>query len=258
MNTRLLFIVLLVLGGSLFSGALPAFDLEGVTAWGQRVALGSPESGVVDNVAVKPGDRVNKGDTLLELDLRAINSVIRKQQAVVREARDIHAEAVREQERADELFDRTVLSEHERQIAHLGASTAKANLARAEFELAAARLQLEYSRITAPFDGVVIDVRVQPGEVMISNLRSEPLVIMASDQPMRAVAGVPHDKLNKIRQGDIVQVALDGDWYEAKIDQIALEPRQANDKAAIYPVSAIVELPAGQHAGRPVVIRFND
>ena len=105
--------------------------------------------------------------------------------AKAREERD---EAVRELERTQELFERTLLSVHDLQLAQIAATGAEADHSSAEAELAEAEIKLEYSRILAPFDARVVSVPAQPGETVVSRLQARPLVVVAPAGRMRARA----------------------------------------------------------------------
>ena len=92
---------------------LQAAEVNAVLDWSDKRSLGTLVSGKVEHVHVRPGMQVKAGDVLVELDQRAINLRQTKARAQVEHARLQKEEALREQERAVELFDRTVLSVYE-------------------------------------------------------------------------------------------------------------------------------------------------
>ena len=92
--------------------------------WGQRAELGTLVSGVVAEVPVRAGQSVNKGALLVTLDDRGFRARVQGAQAAVTRTGVRFEEAKREQERAIELYDRTVLSEHERQLAEIALAEA--------------------------------------------------------------------------------------------------------------------------------------
>ena len=168
----------LLLGGLLQSGALAAQDLSGTSEWGDEITQSTTASGLVSQVHVAAGDIVKRGTLLLELDPRNYKARLAAAESRREEKRLLHEEAQRELERSLELYDRTMLSEHELQLARIEAAKTDAALRSAEAELTKARLQRDYSRIKAPFDGRVVAIHVQPGEAVVNRLQAVPLVTL--------------------------------------------------------------------------------
>jgi len=167
--------LVLMLASSLFAISAQA----DVLLQKDRVELGLAGSGVVSSVEVTSGQKVRKGQILLRLD----QSVIKANQAAARtylEKEKLElAEATREYERNQELFDRTQLSEHELQIAEIAWNVAKAELAEAGARLARCKQQLEYSQLRAPVDGTIRQVLAWPGMAVTNSMQITPLIILA-------------------------------------------------------------------------------
>ncbi|WP_293672716.1 biotin/lipoyl-binding protein, partial [Thiolapillus sp.] len=87
---------------------------------GRQLTLGTLVSGVVREVKVQPGQVVAQGDVLLKLDQREFRAQLNRAKALVARANSLFEEAKREEERAEELYDRTLLSDHELQKARIG------------------------------------------------------------------------------------------------------------------------------------------
>ena len=80
-----------------------AQSLEARLQWASPVELSSPESGVVREVLVAPGDRVEQGAVLLRLERRDRLAAQRAAEARVAYSREALAEAGRERDRTQEL-----------------------------------------------------------------------------------------------------------------------------------------------------------
>jgi len=135
-------------------------------------------SGLVAAIPVEKGQTVKKGQPLLRLDdseLRArVDLAARSLDAALATAEQtcLTAEqAARERVRAEGLSGRGLLSDQQLEVAATKADAAaaackaareQANQARAA--LAAARATLAKTVITAPFDGVVLDITTEVGE----------------------------------------------------------------------------------------------
>src|SRR5512143_3001065 len=103
----------------LFSGSISAQELTGVVQWAQRVELGTPQSGVIVSVSVKAGDRVKKNDLLVKLEPRALLARIKKAESEQLKHKKARDEAQRELDRSKELYDRTLLSNHDLEVAKI-------------------------------------------------------------------------------------------------------------------------------------------
>ena len=77
--------------------------------WSQRVELGSPVNGIVEKVTVNVGDKVKKGDALVQLDNAVFKGHVNEYRAQLVSNQEVLKEAERERDRALELYDRTVL-----------------------------------------------------------------------------------------------------------------------------------------------------
>ncbi len=226
------------------AGPARAVDLPAELDWSRRAALAVPVTGVVREVAVRPGQRVAKGDLLVALDDRLPVARLAQAEAALRQARNDRAEARRELDRALKMFEQTLLSEHERQEAEIAAAAAEAAYQRAHLALTAAQLMLEYSHLRAPFAGIVVEVRVLAGETVVSALKASPLVILADDQQMVAVARVTAEQARRWPVGTSARVTVGGEWYDGKVIQAGLEPLAGDAKPPHYALSVVFQRPA--------------
>lgn len=118
-----------------------------------RVAnIASPISGLVQKVAFQRADIVQAGDLLVQLDDRMAASDLE----LARITRKGLADRL---ERAQKLEATKIISRDEIESLRTEVATATAQVARAD-------LQLQMTRITAPFSGVVANVLVEQGEVV--------------------------------------------------------------------------------------------
>ena len=121
---------------------------------------------------------------LLRLDSRGFQAAVDGAEARLDRARPTLQEARREVERAQELYDLGVLSDHELQLTRIALSQADAEYRLGEAGLTQARLDLEYSALRAPFDGLVLETHVAAGETVVTrtprNLRPGVKVVSAA------------------------------------------------------------------------------
>ncbi len=238
--------------------AVEAAEVEATLRWAQRVELSTPVSGRIERVLVDVGSAVGKGDALLELDARPFEAVVDKAEADVAEARDALAEAEREVERAQELFERTVLSVHELKLVQIARTRARSELERARATLAQAELDLEYSVVRAPFNAIVVQRRADPGQTVVTRLQSTPLLVVAERGRILARAAVPGDQLGALRRGQELTVWVAGKRYAGRVARLGMEPVSSEGAGARYPVDVefAVRAEEGLRAGQPATLEL--
>ena len=245
---------------ALLVGGVSAAELDGILTWARRAELGTLVSGAVTAVPVRVGQSVSAGDELLRLDDRGFKAGVAAARATVRRLKGRHAEAKREDERAVELYDRTVLSDRERQLALIAFQEAEADLVAARARLSQAQLDLERSRILAPYDATVVGITVAVGEIVVSELQSTPLIVVAEDGRLLATATVGAQHLGALQPGTTVRVQVRGQWHDGCVAELGLEPVSGSGRDAAYLVKAsfISSSASRLHAGEPATIQYDD
>lgn len=238
------------------SAALQAAEVTGSLQWVRRVELSTPVSGLISHVAVNSGDEVKKGQLLLNLDPRGFSALVKKAEARALAAKDARDEARRELERTTELYERTLLSDHELQLAKIALSNAEADLLAAEAERTLARLELEYSRVSAPFDGVILERGAEVGQTVVTRLQSVPLLVLAETGRMLARIEVGEQELAMLRQGTEVQVRVGGKTFRGAVQRVGMEPVIAAGGVAKYEADVLFEYPRNERlrAGQSAVV----
>ncbi|MDH5544029.1 MAG: efflux RND transporter periplasmic adaptor subunit [Gammaproteobacteria bacterium] len=192
--------------------------------WSERVTLSPLVSGAVADVMSKPGALVKKGDLLLRLQPETFQTALKHAQALRDSAQLDKQEGDKELGRAQELYDRTVLSDHELELARAAAARARAKLEAAHAELEQAKLAVQYSELRAPFDGVVVSVSAAPGQVVISELQATPLLVLAKFNPAYAEKRMSLDDLKVVPAVSEVSVRFHGKMYKARAIATDVEP----------------------------------
>lgn len=221
-----------------------AGELAATVDWGKRLGMGTLVPGVVETVAVSPGQRVEAGERLLALDQKTYRSRLRAAEADSRRTRILMDEARLEFERAQELFDRTVLSKHDLMLAEIGLRTAEAEAAAAAAGVAAARSEVAYSELKAPFGGIVIEVRAEPGLAVNAESGVPELLVLVDDRYLRVKALADSDALEAMLKADGVRVKLDGRELAATEVRPGFESMKSVQGQELFPVIAVVERPA--------------
>lgn len=143
-----------VLGGGSGQQTAPAGTAGGVSASGVVVpepnaSLSFPLTGTVKSVAVKAGDKVTKGQTLVTLDTTVLEAKVQQAQAALDAAQ------------ANVRYQIRIGTDQE----HLDA--ANADVAQAQASLDAAKATVAQATLSAPFDGTVALVDTAPAETVV-------------------------------------------------------------------------------------------
>ena len=230
----------LVLLGLLCGSA--AAEIAGEVVWARTAELSLPASGRVEKIAVLPGAAVEAGQVVLELDARTVQATLADTRAARRAAELRRAEAQREWDRAKELYDRTVLSERELQLAEIGFAAADAQHQAARAAAVAAEVALEYTRLTAPFDAWVLALYVAPGQAVVNQVQAMPLMRVAERGRLRLRATLDAAQLATLAQDTAVVVQTGERRFEARIVNLDREPLGA-ERPARYAVEAEFAVP---------------
>jgi multidrug efflux system membrane fusion protein len=233
--------------------AVWAAEINALLDWSDLRKLGTTVSGKVSKVMVRSGMKVKKGEPLLVLDQRTFNVRVQQSRAAMDHARLLMEEAQREQDRAIELYDRTVISDYERQQADIGLASAKAVFTKAKADYEQARLDKEYSQLNSPYDAVVLNVYVAPGEVVVNETESRVMLEIARADEMLVTTVLDGNQIASLQMGQKIDVAFRGQWTEGEIHSLSM-----NDKGYQLAVKLSVKPADNARAGEASAVRVSD
>ncbi len=213
--------------------------------------------GRIRQAPIERGQAVREGQTLAVVDSRAANLSAAAAAAQLKSAETQQVLAQADCERAESLHLKGALSraEYDRTRAQCSAQGFNASAARANSELA--QKQLGDTVIRAPFDGIIGERYVNPGEYVQAQTR---VASVYRINPVRIQISVPESATPLIKQDETlrVQVAAWGDReFPAVIRYVApalrpqtrdllIEAVAQNDDSALRPgMFAIVQLLVG-------------
>ena len=142
-------------------------------------------SGHIISQDYKEGTAVKKGDPLFQIDPRPFEQALAQAKATLEKAQATQLKADQDQKRALELFSRKVTSEQERDTALQAAAASKGDTEADQAAVKSAELNLEYTKITAPIDGIAGFVTAQVGDLVGPS--SGPLTTISQVDPIKAV-----------------------------------------------------------------------
>ena len=217
-----------------------------------RVDVGAQVSGQIQTIHVQLGQRVKKGDLLVSLDPELARSDVAQAEASVAQAsagldsRRIDADAARrELKRQQRLLAGQATSGIEAEKAEVELAKIEADLrgqaatvARLQADLDKKKVNLSYTRITAPMDGTVVNLPVQEGQTVIS-VQITPVILTLADLDTITVrTKVPEADVQAIKEGQVARFTTlsgEGKRYEGKVRVIQPVPERAGN-AVFYNV----------------------
>jgi len=214
----------MALGFVLLSSSVLAEELDAVLYWHRTVPLSTPISGVVVKVDAQAGENVKKGQLLFQLDDRAKSAQVNALKAQLKQAANNRDEWQKELERTQELYDRTLIADHDLQLAKIQADDGVAKYQTAKANLVQAQMDLEYSTIRAPFDGWVIQRNVEVGQTIVSEVQVEPLMILVEAHRMVARVKMKAKDMSGLDIGQNASVRVDKNTHSGKISFKGISP----------------------------------
>jgi RND family efflux transporter MFP subunit len=222
---------------------------------GESAKIAAQMMGNIVAVNVHEGDHVRRGQILAVIDDSQPRAVLERAQAAVSAAD--HGAAAAESDyglaqstlkRYEELYSKKSVSPQEfdeikarAQGASARRDMAGSGQAQAQAALSQARTSLEYTRVRAPFDGVVTERKVDSGALAAPGM---PLLTIEGSGRFRLEANVDETSLRDVKMGETVRVAIDA----LGGDQSAIEGKVVQIVPAADPASRSfivkVELPA--------------
>lgn len=164
-------------------------------------------SGVLLQLLAEEGDRVRAGQVLARIDPERPRLELQRNEAMLRKL-----EA--EYRRAQELFERKLLAAEAHERLRFDLETQ-----RALHEMA--RLELSYTNVVAPFDGVVAQRMAKEGNLIQVN---QAMFRVVDTSRLEAVLNVPERELATLKAGQPVALRVDaapGVSFDGSIDRVS-------------------------------------
>jgi membrane fusion protein (multidrug efflux system) len=185
----------------------------------ETLRLQSPGDGVIQQVRVRSGDRVKRGDMILELDAERARAALAQAEAKLRLAQTqmTRLAAIRDQKAASQ--------------AEMDEKQADVQIAQAEIQIR--KQDLMDTRVLAPFDGAV-ELTAQAGQRVTKGEALGRLI--AVDAP-RAMFQVPEDSVRDLKPGRAVEVTLTafpGRAFKAEIGEVSPTIDPATGTVTVY------------------------
>lgn len=202
------------------------------------VQVGSQVSGRIQAILVDFNSRVKRGQVIARIDPQLFVAAVEQARANLQAAQGnllrSQAQAVdadRQARRSRALADQKLVAVADAETAESTAAAAQAGVAAAEGGVAQARaalnqsqVNLDFTTIVSPTDGVVISRNVDVGQTVAASLQVATLFVIAEDlSRMQVDTSVSEADVGKVRDGmpaTFVVDAYPGERFEGKVRQV--------------------------------------
>ena len=206
------------------------------------VQVGSQVSGAVQRLHADFNDEVKKGQVIAQIDpavfraeLAEAEGNVKSAEAGVEKAKVGVADAKRELDRQNSLFEKKLSAENVLDAARFAYDSARVEQQVKEAALVQAlaarkreEVNLAYTTIYAPIDGVIISRDVDVGQTVAASLQAPTLFTIAKDlTQMQVEAEVDESFIGQVREGMPVTFsvfAYPGRAFEGVVKQVRLHP----------------------------------
>ncbi|HZP92261.1 MAG TPA: efflux RND transporter periplasmic adaptor subunit [Burkholderiales bacterium] len=197
----------------LAAGRLEAADFDCIIEARQNVEIRSPVEAVIESVPVQRGDFVKKGQIIVTMESgpeRAALDLAKSRATMQGEikAAEARVDLTRKKlMRAEELYKQNFVSstardeaEADYRLATEQLRQARENQRLAELDVKRAEEVVQLRTIRSPFNGVVVDVLLKPGEFATTNVK-EPIMKLAEIDPLYVEVVLPVSMYGRIKEG---------------------------------------------------------
>lgn len=221
------------------------------------VSVGSTVSGLIKEIYVDFNSVVKKGQVLAQIDPAIFEATVKQQQAAIVNAQ---ANLAKLQANADysrktfnryqNLYKRNFISKsdldqakstYQADMAQIAA--AKAQIVQAQAQYKTALTNLDYTKITAPVDGMIISRKIDVGQPVAASFQAPELFTIAQDlKKMQIEVNVSEADIGKVEKGQSVIYTLDGypdSEFYGKVTQVRISPTTVSN---VVTYSVIVEV----------------
>jgi HlyD family secretion protein len=239
-----------VLGEQIIEASILA---SGTLTHEQEVRLTSEEIGKVKSLYVEEGDKVTKGQLVLEIDDEDHIAAVEQSQAAVRmqeiaiERARLRVENLDKQiERKRALFQKNLLDEdsfenltHELALAKIDLDSNKESLVQRQAQLEQSQTRLAKTKVYAPIDGVVTSLDIEEGETAIAgttNIEGSSLMTIADPASIQTEVYVDEADVANVAVGqraEVVAIAYPDDPVSGEVTSVAVSAKQARGQQGL-------------------------
>jgi RND family efflux transporter MFP subunit len=201
--------------------------LPGTLQGFQQAPIAARSTGYLQRWTKDIGSHVAKGELLAVIESPEVDQQLSQARAAREQAAASLALAKSTVDRWEALRKKDVVSQQELDERRSGAAQASANLAAADANVQRLRQLQGFTRVTAPFDGVITRRNVEVGDLVDASGKT--LFVLTQMDPLRVYVNVPQSYAQLVRAGQkvvVTQAELRGKAFTGEVARTAgaIEP----------------------------------
>jgi len=244
------------------------------------VSVGSTVSGLISAIYVDFNSNVKKGQLLAEIDPRTFQASVEQNLASINNAKATLAQAeaalemsTKTYNRYKNLYNKNFIPRSELDQAEADYKTNKAKVAAAKAQITQSSAQyqnslvnLNYTKIISPVDGVVIARKIDLGQPVAASFQAPELFTIAQDlEKMQIEVSVSEADIGKVKEGQEVIYTLDGypnSVFDGKVTQVRISPTTVSNVVTYSVIVKVdnedLKLKPGMTANVSIITAKND
>jgi len=232
--------------------SVQATELEASLGWAGYQQYGFAVDGVVKKVNAKPGGKFKQGDVLAAMVAEPFNYNISACKAASAELDPQIFDAKIELDQAEELFERTVLSEIELQKIDGKYKVLLEKQKKADAECALSQWQKKLSVLKVKESSYVLSTGIRKGMVISEENRSTVYIEMVSAKKASATVYLSFAQKILLNSASEVKVIVDQQEFPAKVESIEMHADENNK----YKLLAVFYFSKQVEQGKRIKLRF--
>ena len=211
-------------------------------------------SGRIDKIYKKPGDVVNKGELLAELDTTTLKLQLKQATAGMAVANASYKDALLNYKRLKKLYERTAISQMQYEKAQLALEAADTQKKNAEANLNVVKHTLDNSYMKAPFDGIITTKYLEEGDMINPMMGMVPGVLALMDlSNVKIIFNVPAEDIEKIMINQRCKIevsSLAGETFSGEVysKNLAADPVSKTFQVEVKVKNPEIKIKAGVFA----------
>ena len=234
------------------------YDLEATLEAVNQSTISAQTSGQIQKLYYDVNDRVEKGALLIEIENSQQKAMLAQARAQLAQATAQNDDAQTAFKRSQRLFKQGSISQGQYDSADAQAKSAAAAVDAAKAAVEQSQLALSYTRVKAPYSGIVKARLVEIGELVNPG---QPLMSGLALTPLRAVADVPQRLASQYTNSSQIKVMVNGTaveptnvtlfpYADSQLHSVRLRARLQDDTTYLMPgMWTKIRLQTGQRDG---------
>ena len=241
-------------GKVLLAGSAADHTFSGTAQSSKEANLSFKVNGTINNLNIKVGDRVRRGQVLARLDAIDYNvqfdqsvAQLKSSETQIKSAESQLVSSKSNYERVEKLYENNSvpLSEYEQAKTNYEAAQSQydasiAQVTASQKQVESAQNQVRYASLLAPFTGIITNVNVEENVLVGSG---SPVAMLSAEVKPEVTVGVPELFIAQVKKGakvDILFSILPGQIFQGTVSEVGFSAISG----ATYPVIVQIDKPS--------------